>query len=291
MRFGFIDAEKANFPVTMLCKVMRVSTSGYYAWCSRPESAYYKRERELEVKITAYHKASRGTYGSPRIYEDLKEAGEAVSRKRVARIMRENGLSGKAPRRFKKTTDSSHDRPVSANLLNRDFEPIATDQVWASDITYVRTWEGWLYLAVVMDLYSRRIIGWSVADHMRKEMALDALVMAIGQREVKAGLIHHSDRGVQYASHDYQKTLEDHGIRSSMSRKGDCWDNAVAESFFGTLKEELIYRSSWPTKATTRNAINDYIVCFYNSTRRHSFIGNTSPMGYEKRTRQRKLAA
>ncbi|MFC1611460.1 IS3 family transposase [Myxococcota bacterium] len=290
MRFTFIDAERASFPVTTLCRVLQVTRNGFYAWLKRPESRRRRRDRQLAVKIKAFHQASRGTYGSPRIYDDLKEEGESVSKKRVARIMRENGVSGRAKPRRKRTTDSNHNLPVAENLLNRDFSVAAPDRVWASDITYVRTWEGWLYLAVVIDLFSRRVIGWAIADHMRTELVLDAVKMAIGLRNPAPGLIHHSDRGSQYASHDYQRTLEAHGMLCSMSRKGDCWDNAVVESFFGSLKDDLIYRFSWPTKARAKKAIAEYIACFFNSRRRHSFLGNVSPMEYENTARQLRLA-
>ena len=222
MRFAFIDAERASFPVTLLCRVLQVTRTGFYAWLKRPESKHRKRDLQLAVKIKAYHKASRGTYGSPRIYDDLKEDGESVSKKRVARLMRENAVTGQPKPRRKKTTDSNHNLPIAENLLNRDFSVAAPDQVWASDITYVRTWEGWLYLAVVIDLFSRRVIGWAIADHMRTELVLAALKMAIRQRNPAPGLIHHSDRGSQYASHEYQRTLKAYGMLCSMSRKGDC---------------------------------------------------------------------
>ena len=291
MRFTFIDAERAMFPVTKLCKILQVTRNGFYAWLKRPESEHRRRDRQLTVKVKAFHKASRGTYGSPRIYDDLKGEGEPVSRKRVARIMRENGVTGQPKPRRKKTTDSNHNLPVAENLLNREFSVVAPDQVWASDLTYIRTWEGWLYLAVVIDLYSRRVIGWAIADHMRTELVLDALKMAIGLRNPEPGLIHHSDRGSQYASHEYQRTLKAHGMLCSMSRKGDCWDNAVVESFFGSFKDDLIYRFSWPTKSRAKKAIAEYIACFYNSRRRHSFLGNVSPMEYENNARQQSLAA
>ena len=185
------------------------------------------------------------------------------------------------PRNFRKTTDSDHRYPVADNLLKRDFAPAAPDIVWATDITYVWTWEGWLYLAVVIDLFSRRVVGWAVADHMRTELVADALVMAVGRRGPPPGLIHHSDRGCQYASREYQVLLERYGMKCSMSRKADCWDNAVVESFFGTLKTELIYRSPWPTTRAARTAITEYIECFYNANRRHSYLGYQSPRNFE----------
>lgn len=283
MRFAFIDAEKAVFPVRLMCRVLDVTASGFYAWRTRPESRRAKRDRQLTAKVRAFHEASRGTYGSPRIYDDLKEEGESVSKKRVARIMREEGLTGRAKPRRKRTTDSNHNLPVAENLLDRNFEPGRRDEVWASDITYLKTWEGFLYLAVVIDLFSRRVIGWAIADHMRTELVHDALMMAISQRAPAPGLIHHSDQGSQYASHEYQRTLKEYGMICSMSHKGDCWDNAVVESFFGTLKDDLIYRFSWPTKVKTKAAVIEYITCFYNSYRRHKYLDNISPMEYERR--------
>jgi len=266
MRFEFIEAEKAMFPIRLMCRVLRVTASGFYAWRTRPESKRAIRDRQLTVKVRAFHEASRGTYGSPRILEDLQEDGEKVSRKRVARLMRENELTGQMPRRFRRTTDSNHDLPVAENLLQRDFNPEAPNRVWAADISYVRTWEGWLYLAAVLDLFSRRVVGWAVADHMRTELVRDALTMAINHRRPEAGVIHHSDRGSQYASHEYQALLTQEGMICSMSRKGDCWDNAVAESFFGTLKDDLIHRYPWPTKRKAIEAINEYIACSVSYT-------------------------
>jgi len=284
MRFEFIEAEKAMFPIRLMCRVLRVTASGFYAWRTRPESKRAIRDRQLTVKVRAFHAASRGTYGSPRILEDLQEDGEKVSRKRVARLMRENELTGQMPRRFRRTTDSKHDLPVAENVLQRDFNPEAPNRVWAADISYVRTWEGWLYLAVVLDLFSRRVVGWAVADHMRTELVRDALTMAINHRRPEGGVIHHSDRGSQYASHEYQALLTQEGMICSMSRKGDCWDNSVAESFFGTIKEDLIHRHPWPTKRKAIEAINEYIACFYNSQRRHKYLDNISPVEYERRT-------
>jgi len=284
MRFEFIEAEKAMFPIRLMCRVLRVTASGFYAWRTRPESKRAIRDRQLTVKVRAFHAASRGTYGSPRILEDLQEDGEKVSRKRVARLMRENELTGQMPRRFRRTTDSKHDLPVAENVLQRDFNPEAPNRVWAADISYVRTWEGWLYLAVVLDLFSRRVVGWAVADHMRTELVRDALTMAINHRRPEGGVIHHSDRGSQYASHEYQALLAQEAMICSMSRKGDCWDNSVAESFFGTIKEDLIHRHPWPTKRKAIEAINEYIACFYNSQRRHKYLDNISPVEYERRT-------
>lgn len=289
MRFEFMRAEKA-YPVAFMCKRIEVSRSGFYAWCRRPSPARARRDEQLDVQVAAIHAESGGTYGSPRVQREMKARGEAVSKKRVARIMREKGLTGEAPRPFRRTTDSAHKLPVAANLLGRRFVTDAPDRVWVSDISYVRTWEGWLYLAVVLDLFSRRVVGWAIADHMRTELVLEALTMAIGQRRPPPGLVHHSDRGSQYASREHRRMLERHGMIASMSRKGDCWDNAVAESFFGTLKTELVHRQAIPTKARGRSVINEYIGCFYNSRRRHSTLDYVSPMEYESTFNRKKAA-
>lgn len=281
MRFDFIAAQKAHHSVNLLCRLLQVSRSGFYAWQHRPPAVRLSRDRLLATKICVLHAQSKGRYGSPRICRDLWSTGERVSRKRVARLMREHSLAGRRKRRFKKTTDSQHAFPLAKNLLNRDFQPAARDQVWAGDVTYVRTWEGWLYLAVVIDLYSRRVVGFAMADHMRTELVLDALRQAVTLRRPSPGLMHHSDRGSQYASANYQEFLAKQGIVASMSRKGNCWDNAVVESFFSTLKEELIYRAAWPTAAAARQAITDYIVDFYNARRRHSALDYLSPQQYE----------
>jgi transposase InsO family protein len=206
---------------------------------------------------------------------------ERVGRNRVARVIREHGISGSRPRRFKATTDSAHQLPVAENVVTRDFSPPQRNRTWAADITYVRTHNGWLYLAVVIDLYSRRVVGWAVADHMRTELVLRALNMAVIARNLPAGLVMHSDRGSQYASRKHRETLERHGMICSISRKGDCWDNAVVDSFFGTLKQELIYRHTWPTRLAVTDAVRSYIECFYNVRRRHSAIGYVSPLEFE----------
>jgi transposase InsO family protein len=291
VKFRFINAEKAYFPVAWMCRRLEVSRSGYYAWCGRPEAAHDKRDQQLAVRVAAIHAESRGVYGSPRVHAELKGDGEAVGRKRVARLMEEQNLSGKLPRRFVRTTDSSHGLPVAKNLLGRQFSVPEQDKVWVGDITYIGTWEGWLYLAVLIDVCSRRVVGWAMADNMRTELPLEAWRMAVGQRCPDGDLLHHSDRGSQYASGDYQKALSTEGATCSMSRKGNCWDNAVAESFFATLKSELIYRAAWPTREMARAAINEYIACFYNSRRRHSALGYMSPMEYEAALRSEAKAA
>lgn len=282
MRFAFIEAEKAYYPIRIMCRVLQVTPSGYYAWRQRPPSARAQQDEALTAKIKVLHRASREVYGSPRLHAELQAQGFAVGRKRIARLMRKNGIVASRPKRFKRTTDSAHALPIAPNLLDRKFGAARPNQVWVTDITYVWTWEGWLYLAVVIDVFSRRAVGWAAAEHMRIELVLDALRMAIGERTPNAGsLMHHSDRGSQYASKFYQETLARNGILCSMSRKADCWDNAVAESFFATLKKELLYRDSWPTRRGAKSAIIEYIVLFYNAKRRHSTLGYQSPMEYE----------
>jgi transposase InsO family protein len=282
MRFSFIEAQKAKYPVTVLCSVLQVSSSGFYAWRERRPSRRSQVNRDLTRRIFEIYHGSRQTYGSPRVHEELRQQGYGVSRKRVARLMRQRGLRARIQRRFHCTTDSGHQMPVAVNVLGRRFRTTAPDTVWATDITYVRTWEGWLYVAVVIDLFSRRVVGWAMADHLRTELALDALNMALGRRLPPAKLIHHSDRGSQYASARYQRILKDNAIVCSMSRAGNCWDNAVVESFFATLKTELIHRRSWPTRRQAKAAIAEYIELFYNCRRIHSSLAYRSPAQYEK---------
>jgi transposase InsO family protein len=283
--------EKADYPVTTLCRVLRVSRSGFYASDNRAVSGRAKQSEVLRRKIKQIHTASRGTYGSPRVHEELKAQQFAVSRKRVARLMRHSGIVARLPRRFRHTTDCGHGLSVAANVLERNFTVAAPNTVWATDITYVWTWQGWLYLAVVIDLFSRRVVGWSMAPHMRTELVLQALRMALGQRVPEPDMVHHSDRGSQYASDLYRQVLRRHGIVCSMSRKGNCWDNAVVESFFATLKTELIQRRSWPTREQVRSAIVEYIEVFYNRQRRHSSLGYQSPVDYEESFNQKSTQA
>jgi putative transposase len=278
-----IRAEKANFPVAFMCRHLDLSTSGYYAWEKRPVSKRKRENAVLVEKIRDSHRGGRGEYGSPRIYDDLKEQGESVGRHRIARLMRENGITARPLKRFRKTTDSNHDLPVAPNLLERNFQTDKPDTVWVGDITYIWTARGWAYLAVIVDLFSRRVVGWSVDDNMRTELVLKALEMAKGQRDVLPGLIFHSDRGSQYASLEYQKALSKAGIIPSMSRKGDCWDNAVAESFFATIKRELVQKCYWLNLKAARMSIHEYIEVFYNRKRKHSTNGNLCPAEYERR--------
>ncbi len=287
-----IRAEKANFPIAFMCRQLGLSSSGYYAWEKRPESKRKQEDAMLVEKIRDSHRSGRGEYGSPRIYDDLKEQGESVGRHRIARLMRENGITARPLKRFRKTTDSNHDLPVAPNLLERNFETDKPDAVWVADITYIWTARGWTYLAVIVDLFSRRVVGWSIDDNMRTELVLKALEMAKGQRDILPGLIFHSDRGSQYASMEYQKALSKAGINPSMSRKGNCWDNAVAESFFATIKRELVRKCYWLNLKAARMAIHEYIEVFYNRKRRHSTNGNISPVEYERRfTNQAAMAA
>jgi putative transposase len=264
-----------------MCRRFGISRSGYYDFLKRQSPIRACRDMWLSVKIRSIFNARKGRYGSPRIHWELRENGERVSRKRVIRLMQSQNLCARSPKKFKRTTDSSHNLPVAENIVARNFKPAAPNQIWATDISYVRTMEVWVYLAVVIDLYSRRVVGWAVANHMRTELALDALNMALRSREIEPGLIHHSDRGSQYASHDYQNILKQHGAISSMSRKGNCWDNAVAESFFATIKNELIDRHNWLNQSLVEAAIDDYISQFYNQVRYHSAIGNMSPVKFE----------
>ncbi len=279
--FGFIQAERANFPIAVLCETCGVSRSGFYDWVDRAPSVREESDRALRAHIRAAHSRSRGTYGSPRVTAELRDQGHQVGQRRVARLMREAGLQGRPRRRWVTTTDSDHQQPVAENLLDRNFEADAPNEVWAADLTYIPTAEGWLYLAVILDLHSRKVVGWAAASHMRKELCLEALDKALILRSPAPGFIHHSDRGSQYASNAYRDRLDKAGARCSMSRKGDCWDNAVVESFFGTLKQELIHTQAWPTRRAARVAIGNYLHQFYNPVRRHSANGHISPNDQE----------
>jgi transposase InsO family protein len=281
VKFAFVAAEKAWAPVAVLCRILEVSRSGYYSWEERGRSSRSADDEKLAVHIVAAFEAGRGAYGSPRVQEELAAAGLAVSRKRVARIMRKLGLEGRRKRRFKATTDSGHDMPVADNVLDRKFEVAAPDVAWVTDITYVWTAEGWLYLAAILDLFSRRVVGFAMSHRINRALVLEALRVAVGRRVPNAGLVHHSDRGSQYASDDYQDALDDLGVVCSMSRKGNCWDNAVAESFFATLKTECVYPRRFATRTEAREAIFEFIEVFYNRRRRHSTLGYLSPVEFE----------
>jgi putative transposase len=281
VRFRFVQAEKASYPIRLLCRCLAVSRSGYYAWRKRPASARAREDAQLGVEIAASHAESRRTYGSPRVRRDLRDKGVRISRKRVARLMRERDLVGRRRRRFRATTDSRHSFPVAPNVLMREFHVEAPNTAWVTDITYVATQEGWLYLAVILDLFSRRVVGFAMSDRITRELVLEALHRALAQRPGVRDLIHHSDRGSQYASHDYRRALDQAGIMCSMSRRGNCWDNAVAESFFGTLKVELLHELPLPTRVHAEHVIAEYIQDFYNVRRRHSSLDYQSPMAFE----------
>jgi transposase InsO family protein len=291
VKFAFIAGEKAAFPVTVLCRTLAVSRAGFYAAQARPPAARARADAQLAVEIAAIHGESRQRYGSPRVHAELRARGQGVSRKRVARLMRHRGLAARRRRRFRVTTDSRHAFPVAANVLARQFAAPAPDTVWVTDITYIPTGEGWLYLAVILDLCSRGIVGWAMSERITRQLPLDALGMALARRRPSPGLLHHSDRGSQYASGDYQTHLARHGFVGSMSRRGDCWDNAVAESFFATLKVELVHDALWPTRAAARGAVFEYIEVFYNRQRRHSSLGFLSPLAFESQWHQQHRAA
>jgi transposase InsO family protein len=284
-RYGFIEAEKAaDGNVAMACRTLEVSRAAYYAWSEQCPSRRKLEDAELCELIVVIHQESRGTYGAPRVTAELRRQGHHVGKKRVARLMGQLGLIGRCKRRFKKTTISDPSAEVRAvDLVQRVFGPGTRqlDEAWCGDISYVRTWEGWCYLATVIDLASRRVVGFAVADHMRAELVCRALEMAIAHRRPRRGLLFHSDRGGQYLSKDFQALLQRHGIVQSLSRVGQCWDNAVAESFFGTFKEELVHRVVLPTRRHARAAIFEWIEVFYNRRRLHSSLAYLSPVEYE----------
>ena len=284
MKLRFIEGHlSGRFPVGVCCEVLGVSRSGYYARRDRPEGTRRRRRRELAGKVKAVHEENRRVYGSPRVCAALRASGEEVSENTAAKVMRDNGIRAKSKKKFvPRTTDSGHGRPVAGNVLAREFGAPAPDRKWAADITYVPTAEGWLYLAAVIDLCSRKVVGWSMADHMRTELVSDALSMALARRHPGEGLLHHSDRGVQYASDDYRHLLSGRGIVCSMSGRGDCWDNAVMESFWGTLKNELVHHERYETREQARASIFEYVEVFYNRHRLHSSLGYQSPEQFER---------
>lgn len=282
--FEFVHAEKADYEVTELCRNLEVSTSGYYAWASRPASKRERDDERLRTKIRAAHERSRRTYGSPRIHAELQEDDEKVSRKRVARLMKEDGISAVQKRRFRRTTDSAHDLPVAIDRVEREFSATAPNQLWVGDITYVWTAEGWAYLAVLLDVFSRKVVGWALRKTLGRELVLAALDKALLLRDPPLGLVHHTDRGSQYASRDYRRRLAETGLLQSMSRPANCYDNALAESFFATLDKECIHRLSFATRTEAYDAVADYIDNFYNPERRHSSLGHVSPVRFENQT-------
>ena len=274
-----IEQHRDRYPVAVMCDAMEVSPSGYYAWRSRPESARRREDRRLKVMIRSVFKESRETYGSPRIHDELRDQGIRCGRKRVARLVNEEGLRPKKARRFRRTTIAAAEHPKAKNVLDRKFSVESPDAAWVGDITYLWTREGWLYLAVILDLFSRRVIGWAVSSSLSQELATNALRRALFERAPAPGLLHHSDRGSQYTSSRYQQLLDNNGVTASMSRKGNCWDNAVAESFFATLKVEL--GDTFSSRRAAHLALADYIEVFYNRKRRHTAIGGLSPVEAE----------
>jgi putative transposase len=283
VRYTFVKEHRRRWRVGVMCRVLKVSRSGFYAWQRRKPSHRALREAELIEKIRKVHEQSRGLYGYPRAHRALLIDGEVVSRNTVARLMRKAKIRGKTRKRYvPRTTDSRHHKPVADNLLNRDFAAAAANRKWLADITYVPTQEGWLYLAAVLDIFSRRVVGWSMADHMEVDLVADALQMALQHRRPAGGdLLHHSDRGSQYASDDYQGLLKRHGIMVSMSGKGDCYDNAMMESFWATLKCELVHQQRYATREQARQSIFEYVEVFYNRKRLHSSLGYVSPDSFE----------
>lgn len=282
MRYAFIRDHREAFPVALLCQVLEVGTSGFYAWLHRAESPRSRANQRLLVEIKAIHQRSRQTYGSPRIHADLQATGHTCGKHRVAQLMRTHGIVSRHKRKYKVTTNSRHTHSVAENLLGRQFTVAAPNRWWVSDITYIPTREGWLYLAITLDLYHRKVVGWSMDRRMTQQLVIDALTMALKNGKPGPGLSHHSDQGVQYASQAFQALLTAAGIQGSMSRKGNCWDNAVAESFFHTLKVELVHPRHYHTRQEARAEIFEYIEVFYNRQRRHSALGYRTPAECEE---------
>lgn len=284
MRYRAIQEQDRRSPIRLMCRTLAVSAAGYDAWRSRPESTRSVNTRTLLSAIRVIHQESRETYGSPSIWDALIKQGHCVGEHRVARLMRGEGIRAKTVKKWRATTQSNPRLPVAENTLNRQFTVAHPNQVWAGDLPYVWTTEGWLYLAVILDLYSRLVVGWAMGHRLTVELAEQALTMALANRNPRAGLLHHSDRGSQYAATSYQLVLTTHGITTSMSRRGNCWDNACVESFFGTLKRELVYHRHDATREDAKRDIFEYIEVFYNRKRRHSTLGYDSPAEYEART-------
>jgi putative transposase len=282
MRYGFVEAHRGRWPVRLMCRVLDVSPGGYYDWRGRPASSRTQRREALVVSIKAIDGEVKARYGSPRVHAELVASGRPCCVNTVAKLMREHGIAAKTRRKFRCTTDSNHDRPVAENVVNRRFEPEAVNRVWAADITYIATREGWLYLAAVEDLHSRRIVGWSMGDRIDSRLVVDALEMAIARRLPGEGLVAHSDRGSQYAGEHYRRILAGYGIICSMSRRANCWDNAPMESFFASLKKELTRSEEFVTREEARASLFEYIEVFYNRVRRHSSLGYKSPIEYER---------
>jgi len=282
VRYQFIQGHRQEFPTRLMCRVLGVSTGGYYQWRRRPASARQGRGEALVAEIKVIHREGKARYGSPRIHAELVARGHSCCVNTVARLMSRAGVAAKTRRKFRCTTDSNHGHPVAENILDRQFEPEAADHAWTADITYIPTREGWLYLAAVEDLHSRRIVGWSMSERGDSRLVVEALEMAVSRRLPGAGLVAHSDRGSQYASEHYRRALADHGIACSMSRRANCWDNAPMESFFASLKKELVHDEDYTTRAEARASLFEYIEVFYNRVRRHSSLGYRSPVEYER---------
>lgn len=291
MRYAFIAAHAGEFPVLVMCRVLRVTRSGYYAWLRYPESKRARENERLLTRIRIVYKENKETYGSPRVHQQLQKEGEKCGEVRVAKLMAVNGIRAKQAKKFVVTTDSNHDQPVAENVLDRQFEVDEPNKVWASDITYIPTDEGWLYLSGVMDLCSKAAVGWSMGDRLESSLVVDALEMAYRRRMPEPGLLHHSDRGSQYASTEYRNLLDRYGMEQSMSRKGNCWDNAPMESFFGTLKRELVHHRRYRTRQEARRDIFEYIETFYNRKRLHSSLGYMSPLDFESQWLEQRQAA
>lgn len=282
MRYAWIEDHRTSWPIAVQCDVLEASRSGYYAWRKRPPSATAERRERLTDEIRTAYAVGRGAYGAPRVHRELQARGTQCDRKTVARLMKQAGIRAKTVKKFRvTTTDSNHRHPVAENVVNRDFAPSVPNRTWVADVTYVWTEEGWLYLAAVEDLYSRKIVGWSMSDRNDSRLVVDALEMAIERQLPGDGLVAHSDRGVQYASEHYQERLSRHGITCSMSRKGNCWDNAPMESFFATLKKELVHLENYETRDAARQSIFEYVEVFYNRVRRHSALNYLSPVDFE----------
>lgn len=287
MKYQFIERYKHEFPVVVMCQVLGVSESGFYAWRKRPVCQHKREDAQLIENIREEFHTHQGRYGSPRIYSELRDGQIKCSRKRVARLMREAGLCAKRKRRRVLTTKRDTTHPVAPNVLNREFRAEAPNRKWVSDITYIPTTQGWLYLAVILDLYSRMVVGWSMSSHCDEELVEKALNLALGRRHPAPGLLHHSDRGSQYTSRAYQLRLEQSRMMVSMSRKGNCWDNAAMESFFGTLKEECLGSTIYTSHEEAHLALFTYLEVYYNRVRRHSTLGYVSPINYERMGNQR----
>jgi len=282
VRYRFVEGHRDRWPIRLMCAVLGVSPGGYYGWRRRPPSAASRRRAALVDAIKEVHGEAKARYGSPRVHAELAARGQWCCVNTVAKLMSRHGIAAKTARKFRGTTDSDHGRPVADNVLDRRFEPGAPDRTWTADITYIPTGEGWLYLAAVEDLHSRKIVGWSMSERIDSRLVVDALEMAVSRRLPGEGLVAHSDRGSQYASEHYQRLLASHGITCSMSRRANCWDNAPMESFFASLKKELVHGADFATRAEARAELFEYIEVFYNRVRRHSALGYLSPEEFER---------